>query len=111
MSDSENSKSFHDSQILDIDDKFDEDEEQANVIQQNQNINIENKKNNIQISVKNEINEKSKAIPFIIFQDGKYIIQEQAKNILCQKSNENIGIISLVGKYRTGKSFLLNRVI
>ena len=111
MSDSENSKSFHDSQILDIDDKFDEDEEQTNVIQQNQNINIENKKNNIQISVKNEINEKSKAIPFIIFQDGKYIIQEQAKNILCQKSNENIGIISLVGKYRTGKSFLLNRVI
>jgi hypothetical protein len=44
MSDSENSKSFHDSQILDIDDKFDEDEEQANVNQQNQNINIENKK-------------------------------------------------------------------
>ena len=111
MSDSENSKSFHDSQILDIDDKFDEDEEQTNVIQQNQNINIENKKNNIQISVQKEIKEKSKAIPFIIFQDGKYIIQEQAKNILCQKSNENIGIISLVGKYRTGKSFLLNRVI
>ena len=111
MSDSENSKSFHDSQILDIDDKFDEDEEQANVIQQNQNINIENKKNNIQISVQKEIKEKSKAIPFIIFQDGKYLIQEQAKNILCQKSNENIGIISLVGKYRTGKSFLLNRVI
>ena len=111
MSDSENSKSFHDSQILDIDDKFDEDEEQTNVIQQNQNINIENKKNNIQISVQKEIKEKSKAIPFIIFQDGKYLIQEQAKNILCQKSNENIGIISLVGKYRTGKSFLLNRVI
>ena len=60
MSDSENSKSFHDSQILDIDDKFDEDEEQTNVIQQNQNINIENKKNNIQISVQKEIKEKSK---------------------------------------------------
>jgi hypothetical protein len=30
---------------------------------------------------------------------------------LSQKSNENIGIVSLVGKYRTGKSFLLNRVI
>ena len=28
-----------------------------------------------------------------------------------KKTNENIGIISLVGKYRTGKSFLLNRVI
>ena len=111
MGDSENSKSFHGSKILDVDDKFDGDEEQTNVIQQNQNINIENKKNNIQISVQKEIKEKSKAIPFIIFQDGKYIIQEQAKNILCQKSNENIGIISLVGKYRTGKSFLLNRVI
>ena len=30
---------------------------------------------------------------------------------MSQKTNENIGIISLVGKYRTGKSFLLNRVI
>ena len=42
---------------------------------------------------------------------NKFIIPEEAKNLLSQSQNKNIGIISLVGKYRTGKSFLLNRVI
>ena len=36
---------------------------------------------------------------------------EEAKKLLSQENHKNIGIISLVGKYRTGKSFLLNRVI
>ena len=57
------------------------------------------------------IHSKPKAIPFVIFQDNKFQIPEEAKNLLSQKEYANIGIISLVGKYRTGKSFLLNRVI
>ena len=52
-----------------------------------------------------------KAIPFVIFENGKFIVPEEAKKLLSQKSFTNIGIISLVGKYRTGKSFLLNRVL
>ena len=119
MVESENSNSFINSQILDIDDKFDDDEEQIDEIQKNQNIdntksqNIDNTKNQKEIQILKSIPKKSpsKAIPFILFQDGKFIIQEQAKKILSQKSNEKIGIMSLVGKYRTGKSFLLNRVI
>ena len=54
---------------------------------------------------------KQTAIPFVTFEKGKFVISEEAKKLLSQKSNDNLGIISLVGKYRTGKSFLLNRVI
>ena len=51
------------------------------------------------------------ALPLVLFEEGKFIIPEEAKNLLSQDKYKNIGIISLVGKYRTGKSFLLNRVI
>ena len=51
------------------------------------------------------------AVPFIIYENGKFIITNQSKLILNQKKIKHLGIISLVGKYRTGKSFLLNRVI
>ena len=54
---------------------------------------------------------KQTALPFVTFENGKFIISEEARKLLSQKSNDNMGIISLVGKYRTGKSFLLNRVI
>ena len=68
------------------------------------------------ISLNNRIEKENssptpKAIPFVIFENGKFIIPEEAKKLLSQKSFTNIGIISLVGKYRTGKSFLLNRVL
>ena len=102
MAESENSNSFNNSQILDIDDKFDDDEDIITNEQQQK----------FKEDYHEDINPKSpKAIPFVIFEDGKFIIPEQAKKLLNQKTNENIGIISLVGKYRTGKSFLLNRVI
>lgn len=52
-----------------------------------------------------------KAIPFVIYENNKFIIPEEAKALLENDSYRNIGIMSLVGKYRTGKSFLLNRVI
>ena len=53
------------------------------------------------------------ALPFVVFSDNKFIIPNEARQLLCQQkyNNNNIGIISLVGKYRTGKSFLLNRVL
>ena len=54
---------------------------------------------------------KQKTLPFVTFEDGKFVISEESKKLLSQKCNDNLGIISLVGKYRTGKSFLLNRVI
>ena len=52
-----------------------------------------------------------KAIPLVIFENGKFLIPKEAKQLLNQPSFNHIGIISLVGKYRTGKSFLLNRVL
>ena len=54
---------------------------------------------------------KQKALPFVTFENGKFVISDEAKKLLSQKCNDTLGIISLVGKYRTGKSFLLNRVI
>ena len=110
MTNSESS-SLENSQILDIDDKFDDDEEQINIPQNEKNNNNIEYSKVIHISKSVQIKSPSKAIPFILYRDGKFIIHEQAKKIICEKSNESIGIISLVGKYRTGKSFLLNRVI
>ena len=54
---------------------------------------------------------KQKALPFVIFSDNKFIIPEESRQLLSNQKYNNIGIISLVGKYRTGKSFLLNRVL
>ena len=53
------------------------------------------------------------AIPFVIFNSStkKFIINEDAKKLISRSENKQIGIVSLVGKYRTGKSFLLNRVL
>ena len=55
----------------------------------------------------------NEAIPFITFNQAtnKFIISEEAKEIICKPKYKKVGIISLVGKYRTGKSFLLNRVL
>ena len=51
------------------------------------------------------------AVPFITydFSLAKFVISPESKEILSKYSK--IGVISLVGKYRTGKSFLLNRLI
>ena len=53
------------------------------------------------------------AMPFVTFDSStkKFIINEDAKKLLSRSENKQIGIVSLVGKYRTGKSFLLNRVL
>ena len=69
------------------------------------------KNSNINTNDSNTNNTLPKALPLVLFQDNKFIIPDEAKNLLSQSKYKNIGIISLVGKYRTGKSFLLNRVI
>ena len=53
------------------------------------------------------------AVPFVTFNEStkKFIINEEAIKIISKDENKQIGILSLVGKYRTGKSFLLNRVL
>ena len=65
------------------------------------------------INPKNSKSNSNLAIPFITYNESskKFIINKDAKKVLSNPSNKKIGIISLVGKYRTGKSFLLNKVI
>ena len=68
------------------------------------------------MSLKNENENTIKlnmAIPFVTYDDitKKFLINEEAIKILSKEENKQIGILSLVGKYRTGKSFLLNRVL
>lgn len=41
----------------------------------------------------------------------EFVITDEAREIFQNPHYKTIGIISLVGKYRTGKSFLLNRVL
>ena len=50
-------------------------------------------------------------LPLLIFKDKKFILDPDAEKILRRPEYKSIGLIALVGKYRTGKSFLLNRVI
>jgi hypothetical protein len=52
-----------------------------------------------------------KAVPFVIYSNKKFIVSDEAREILSDPQFNKLGIISLVGKYRTGKSFLLNRVL
>jgi hypothetical protein len=54
---------------------------------------------------------RGRAVPFVIYSNKKFIVTDEAREVLCREDYRNISIISLVGKYRTGKSFLLNRVL
>ena len=65
----------------------------------------------LQANLESQILPKNKAIPFVIYENNKFIIPKEAKNLLTNLPYKTISIISLVGKYRTGKSFLLNRVL
>ena len=70
-------------------------------------------KSQININQENSKINSNLAIPFITYNESnkKFIINKEAKKIISNPENTKIGIISLVGKYRTGKSFLLNKVI
>ena len=70
-------------------------------------------KENSNITTNNQFPNANTAVPFVTFNEStrKFIINEEAIKILSKEENKQIGILSLVGKYRTGKSFLLNRVL
>ena len=51
------------------------------------------------------------AIPFIIDSKGKFNVSDQAKEFLLSLDGKKIGVICVVGKYRTGKSYFINRVV
>ena len=50
------------------------------------------------------------AIPFIICKDTEYVVTEESKKFL-SNINYDISVLSIVGKYRTGKSLFLNKGI
>lgn len=51
-----------------------------------------------------------KAIPLIVFEKGEFQVTAESLEFLSSIKGK-IGVIAVVGKYRTGKSFLLNRII
>lgn len=58
-----------------------------------------------------EENKKGEAIPFIINRQGEFVVAEEATSFLRTLSGRKLGIVCIVGKYRTGKSYLINKVI
>lgn len=53
-----------------------------------------------------------KPIPFIIYVQGKgFQMTEESKSFLKTLEKKKLGILSIVGKYRTGKSYLINKVL
>jgi hypothetical protein len=52
-----------------------------------------------------------KSIPFVIFENNGYSINPAAEQFFKSLDKTTIFPISVVGKYRTGKSYLINRVI
>ncbi len=54
-----------------------------------------------------------KAIPFITYSpsDGFALTKESETFLNSLNKERKIGVISIVGKYRTGKSFFVNRVL
>lgn len=53
------------------------------------------------------------AVPFIIYsqKDGFKLNPEAEEYLKSLDQNRKVAVISIVGKYRTGKSFLVNRVL
>ena len=53
----------------------------------------------------------SAAIPLIIYQDREGFKLTPEGLSLLNSIDKKIGVISVAGKYRTGKSYLLNKII
>lgn len=52
------------------------------------------------------------AIQFIkIDKNGLFSVTPEAQEFLSSLKGKKLGVISIVGKYRTGKSFIVNRVL
>ena len=50
-------------------------------------------------------------IPFIINENDEFKVTEGAIKFLEKLKGKKIGVVCVVGKYRTGKSYLINKVI
>ena len=44
-------------------------------------------------------------------ENGKFKVTQEATEFLKSLKGKRLGVISIVGKYRTGKSFIVNRVL
>ena len=53
---------------------------------------------------------EGKAIPFIALEDGKFNLTAEASEFLATIDHP-VSVIAVVGMYRTGKSFLMNRIL
>ena len=53
---------------------------------------------------------EGKALALISYEDDEFRVSEEAGEFL-SSIKERVGVIVVAGKYRTGKSFLLNRII
>ena len=53
----------------------------------------------------------SQALPFVTFLPQQGFILGQESVAFLRSLEEPVGVVCVVGKYRTGKSFLVNRVI
>lgn len=64
-------------------------------------------------SSQNKISQPRRSIPFINYDPKKgFMISKDAEDFLASLNpDRKIGVISIVGKYRTGKSFFINRVL
>jgi len=52
------------------------------------------------------------AIPFIIFnKKNGFEITKESIEFLNKLKDKNLGVISVVGKYRTGKSYFINKAL
>mgnify|MGYP001560236939 CR=1 FL=1 len=57
-------------------------------------------------------NNSESAIPFISYNERTgFKLNEEAEKFITSMDSKRIGIVSIVGKYRTGKSFFVNRVL
>lgn len=51
------------------------------------------------------------AIPFITVKGGEFSVTPEATQFLKSLKSTKLGILAIAGKYRTGKSYLLNKII
>jgi hypothetical protein len=58
-----------------------------------------------------DVQPDGQAIPFIVNHQGEFVVTPEAKHFLQSLSGRQIGVVCIVGKYRTGKSYLINKVI
>jgi hypothetical protein len=60
----------------------------------------------------NSQEQPGQALSFITFSERNgFMLTKEAEEFLKSLDDSQLGIVSIVGKYRTGKSFFINRVL